>query len=370
MTNRRRGSKPAEEAAINLKDEIPFELLRYERTPALVRNLARAHRTAGAISAMKVGYYTQKRLEAQALRTRVGELVEAAGQRATPEEVAHVLAGNILPPRRAQVQQLIRRAAILSESIGPFSARDAVSTPEAFAVYREITGYGGDSIPWSRFAGRDRALLLEDFRERARTTPEVVRIYEWLAADELLAKEGLLRAAFLQWALHMVRRVHHSDNMAIATAVAHELRSGGFDHHGLFVLSVHEHGREALTFGGAMGLSAKARVTGDLTPMLEFFAYEVGIALLSHERKLEGVRDTEDRLPWRVVAPPDEMDRRILEAVEKRGSATSPVILEALPDPKPPLRTLQRRLQKLAHDGLLVKHGTRKDAFYQVGERT
>jgi hypothetical protein len=370
MTKRRRELKLTEEAAINLKDEIPFELLRYAPTPALVRNLAWAHRTAGAISALKFGYYTQKRLEAQALRTRAGELVDAVGQRATPEEVAHVLAGNILPPRRAQVQLLIRRAAILSESIGPLSAHDAVSTPEAFAVYREIAGYGGDSIPWSRFAGRDRTLLLEDYRERAKPTPEVVRIYEWLGVDDLLAKEGLLRAAFLQWALHMACRINISDSLAIATVVAHELRAGGFDHHGLFILSVHEHGREALTFGGAMGLSAQARVTGDLTPMLEFFACEVGLALSAHERKLEGVSDTEDRLPWRVVAPPDEMDRRILEAVEKRGSATSPVILEALPDPKPPLRTLQRRLQKLAHDGLLVKHGTRKDAFYQVGERT
>jgi phage repressor protein C with HTH and peptisase S24 domain len=34
-----------------------------------------------------------------------------------------------------------------------------------------------------------------------------------------------------------------------------------------------------------------------------------------------------------------------------------------------PLRTLQRRLQKLVHDGLLVKHGGRKDAFYRVAER-
>ena len=70
-----------------------------------------------------------------------------------------------------------------------------------------------------------------------------------------------------------------------------------------------------------------------------------------------------------MLRPPDEMDRLIFEAVEKHGSATSPTVLAALPEPRPPLRTLQRRLQKLVHDGLLVKHGARKDAFYRVAER-
>ena len=64
-----------------------------------------------------------------------------------------------------------------------------------------------------------------------------------------------------------------------------------------------------------------------------------------------------DSLPWSRVAGRD----RTLVLEDN---------LEALPDPKPPLRTLQRRLQKLVHEGLLLKHGTRKDAFYQVGERT
>jgi hypothetical protein len=365
-----RPAAASERNAVNLKDQTPFELLRYERTPTLVWSLAQAHRAAGGISAMRFGYYAQKRLEAQALRTRIGEFVAAAGQHATREEVANVLAGNILPPRRTLAQQFIRRAAILAEAISNTSERNTVTTPATFAVYREISRHDGASLPWSRFAGRDRTLLLGEYRDRAKPVHEVSRVYEWLAADELLGKDGLLRAALLHWALHELFRACHTDKMAIAAAVAHELRAGGFDHSGLFVLSEYQHGRKALALGGGMHLASKARGSGDLTPMLEFFCSQSALALMAHARQLDRVRDSEDRVPWLVVAPPDQMDRRILEAVEKRGSARSPVILEALVDPKPPLRTLQRRLQKLVHDGLLVKHGTRKDAFYQVGEGT
>jgi hypothetical protein len=60
-----RPAAASERNAVNLKDQTPFELLRYERTPTLVWSLAQAHRAAGGISAMRFGYYAQKRLEAQ-----------------------------------------------------------------------------------------------------------------------------------------------------------------------------------------------------------------------------------------------------------------------------------------------------------------
>jgi hypothetical protein len=43
--------------------------------------------------------------------------------------------------------------------------------------------------------------------------------------------------------------------------------------------------------------------------------------------------------------------------------------LKALPEPRPPLRTLQRRLQRLVHDDLRIKHRGRKDAYCRIAER-
>jgi hypothetical protein len=113
----------------------------------------------------------------------------------------------------------------------------------------------------------------------------------------------------------------------------------------------------------------KATLLGDVTRVLEHFAENVGSALSALNHRLQKTQDNDERLPWLMVRPPDELDRRVFEAIEKHGSATSAVILKDLSDQPPPLRTLQRRLQKLARDGLLEKHGGRKDAFYRVATR-
>ena len=159
------------------------------------------------------------------------------------------------------------------------------------------------------------------------------------------------------------------ERMGIDAVVAHELRAGGLDPHGLFIIKEYEHGREALALRRGLNVATKALVSGDVTGVLEHFAHYTGLALADCAARLRRHQDTEDRLPWMMLRPPDEMDRLIFEAVEKHGSATSPTVLAALPEPRPPLRTLQRRLQKLVHGGLLVKHGARKDAFYRVAER-
>jgi DNA-binding Lrp family transcriptional regulator len=65
------------------------------------------------------------------------------------------------------------------------------------------------------------------------------------------------------------------------------------------------------------------------------------------------------------VSPPDDLDRRIFSMVQSMGSARTTQLHQAL-GPEVPLRTLQRRMQKLARRGLLEKHGTRKDAFYRL----
>ena len=54
-------------------------------------------------------------------------------------------------------------------------------------------------------------------------------------------------------------------------------------------------------------------------------------------------------------------------AVSVFGSARTRDVLDALSDP-PPLRTLQRRLQRLCRDGLVRKNGARKFAYYRLAE--
>jgi hypothetical protein len=194
------------------------------------------------------------------------------------------------------------------------------------------------------------------------------KVYSWLAEDDLLSREPLLRAAVLYWALSEMQILGLA-RMGIDAVVAHELRAGDLDPHGLFVVTLYGHGREALALRQGGNVATKAVFSGDLTGVLEHFLHHVSLALADCAAHLQRHQDNDDRLPWMMLRPPDEMDRLIFEAVEKHGSATSPTVLAVLPEPRPPLRTLQRRLHKLVHGGLLVKHGGRKDAFYRVAER-
>jgi hypothetical protein len=85
--------------------------------------------------------------------------------------------------------------------------------------------------------------------------------------------------------------------------------------------------------------------------------------------QLLSYQDKEERLPWLMVRPPDELDRQIYDIIEQLGAARCKQIYEELRDPSP-LRTLQRRLQRLAQDGLVSKHGGRKNAYYRIAEHS
>jgi hypothetical protein len=352
-------------------DDVPLDKLKYNVTPRLVTLLTFAHRSAGAASALRFSYYGKKRLQTEADRLRIANLVAGSGQRVKLDEVAHVLAGDILPPRRHITQEYIRRAAILLAAIEQYGSRRDGGTPETFTAYLDLVRRGSEtgSTSWAKFAGQRRDKLLELHRDSVKVAAPVKQLYEWVSEDELLAAEPLLRTAVLYWGLTR----HHAatvDRMAISAVMAHELRAGGLDPHGLFVLDESEHGREAQElWKGVLPPARPARLQGDLTPVLEHFAHHVALALSELWQRLERHQDQEDRLPWLMQRPPDEVDRLIFEAVEKRGSATSTVILGDLPAPRPPLRTLQRRLKRLVHEGLLAKLGNRKDAFYRVSER-
>lgn len=352
-------------------DDIPLDKLTYNITPQLVAALTFAHRSAGAAAALRFSYYGRKRLQTEADRLRIANLVAGSGQSVKLDEVTHVLASDLLPPRRRIAQEYIRRAAILLTAVERYSDQRAPSTPETFTAYLDLVRRGSDTgaTSWAKFAGQRRDKLLELHRGSVKVAAPVKELYDWLSKDELLAGEPLLRTTVLYWGL---TRQHQAtiDRMATSAAVAHELRAGGLDPHGLFVLDENEHGRQAQAlWNGALPLARHARLHGDLTPMLEHFAHHVALALSELWQRLERHQDQEDRLPWLMLRPPDEIDRLIFEAVEKRGSATSSAILGDLPIPRPPLRTLQRRLKRLVHEGLLAKLGNRKDAFYRVSKR-
>jgi hypothetical protein len=352
-------------------DDIPLDKLTYTVTPHLVTVLTLAHRRAGAAAALRFSYYGKKRLQTQADRVRIAELVAGAGHRVKLDEVEHVLVGDILPPRRHITQEYIRRAAILLAAIEQYGRRNDASTPETFTSYLDLAQHGSDSstTSWAKFAGQQRDKLLEIHRDSVKVEKPVQQLYDWVEEDELISTEPLLRAAVLYWGL---TRLHSAknDSMAISSVVAHELRAGQLDPHGLFVLDDSAHGREAQAlWKGAVYPARAARLAGNLTPVLEHFTHHVALALAELCQRLERHQDKEDRLPWLMQRPPDKVDRLIFEAVEKRGSATSSVILGDLAEPRPPLRTLQRRLKRLVHEGLLAKLGTRKDAFYRVSER-
>lgn len=351
-------------------DELPLDRLRYTLTSRIARSMAFAHWYAGEISATRFSYYGLQRLETQAERARIATLCAAADHPVQLDEIAHVVAGDILPPRRRVAQDIIRRAAILVDAVSQYGDWHEPSTPRVCAAYFDLAAHGDETrtTSWAKFAGRERARLLDSHLNSVKTDPRMEQLHSWLAKDDLLSREPLLRAAVLCWALGELP-ITGIARMGIDAVVAHELRAGRIDWHGIFIIKEYEPGREALALRRDINVATKAQVSGDVTGVLEHFAHYVGLALAECAARLRRHQDTEDRLPWMMVRPPDEMDRLIFEAVEKHGSATSPTVLAALPEPRPPLRTLQRRLQKLVRDGLLAKHGGRKDAFYRVAER-
>jgi hypothetical protein len=253
---------------------------------------------------------------------------------------------------------------VLCEGARQFSSRGDPTLPETFATYLSFLKDAGTL--WSHFVGRSREQLLATYRGSVAVAAPVARLYEWIGDNELVAEEPILRAATLYWGLSILYP-HDHERPAIDAVVDHELRAGHVGRHGLLVLPDYEFGESALRLSGITTSAADYR--GDLTDYFEHFTFDLARTLVEHHRRLEGFQDDEDRLPWLMVRPPDELDRQIFDVIERLGSARSHDILSKLSD-TPPLRTLQRRLQRLCRDGLVVKHGARKYAHYRLAERS
>ena len=344
--------------------EIPFDKLHYELRPGLVSKLTWAHGNAGRVAGMRFSDFGLKRLQADAGKRRITYMVTRAGYSVvTFDDVVHVVAGSILPPAKHGVMDLIRRGAVLCEAARQFGQRGDASAAETATTYLDFADHG--STTWARFVGQNREKLLEAHRGSVEVPQPVRQLYEWIDEDEMISHEPILRAAVLHWGLS-IPYPEHTQRMALDAVIDHELRAGGIDPHGLLVLPDIEPGVQALRLDRS--LVAPADLEGDLTSLFEHFAMELARSLGELHRKLESFQDREARLPWLVVRPPDELDRQIFEIIERVGAARSSQISGGLHDP-PPLRTLQRRLQRLCRDGLLAKHGGRRDAFYRIADR-
>lgn len=342
----------------SLPDSISFDL-----QPSLVHSLTWAHREAGQISSLRLSHYGLKRLLVRAQRRRIAYMVARAGHSSvTLDEVKRVIAGAVLPPRRRMIQDFTQKAAVLCEAALHFGKFLEPTTPELCATYFDFLKRG--TSLWANFAGQPRARLLEVHRGQAEPTAEVNRLYEWINGDALVSREPVLRAATLYWGLSLLHP-YDFETPALDAIVDHEFRAGGIDTKGLLLLPETDFGASALRLAGSA--TASADFHGNLTDYYNHFTFEIARALSDRFRRLAQVQHDEHRLPWQMTRPPDQLDRQVFELIERLGSPRARDILEALSNP-PPLRTLQRRLQNLCKDGLVVKEGERKFAYYRLAD--
>ena len=288
-----------------------------------------------------------------------------------------MLRGARLVGKRRPTGDAIERAVLVEDALvhfTTFTVNDRRLTPEVTMAYhfcssevpgiRRVRDGTVRTMPnWKLFSPRERAKLLDLQREQTPLPPAVKAIFEWVDQDPLVSKSAVLRAATVYWA--MTRLIPSWQSASVL--LHHELRVGGIDANGLLMLTeatVAQH--ELLNIPACKTEGAEE---GDLTKHFEEFAFALLTVLWELLEQLGRVQNNETHLPWQVVAPPDELDARLYEVIERLGQAGSAAILEALGAAAPPLRTVQRRLQKLVGDGVLSKHGGRKNAVYSVADR-
>ncbi len=376
--DRQRGAAPTnEQSRVSLRtQDLPPLPWRYTITPTLVHNLTRVADAAGQMRASPLSYYRKKELAARAKRMRILWNVSGFHRSVKPEEVDAVLRGARLVGKRRPTGDAIERAVLVEDALAhytTFTVHDRRLTPEVTMAYHfcssEVPGIRRArdgkvrTMPnWKLFSPRERAKLLDLQREQTPVPPDVKAIFEWVDQDPLVSKSAVLRAATVYWA--MTRLIPSWQSATVL--LHHELRVGGIDANGLLMLTearVAQH--ELFNIPACQTQGAEA---GDLTKYFEEFAFALLTVLSELLEQLGRVQNNETHLPWQLVAPPDELDARLYDVVEQLGQVGSAAILEALGAAAPPLRTVQRRLQKLVGDGVLLKRGGRKNATYSLAD--
>jgi hypothetical protein len=342
---------------------LPFDLLNHALTREYVQALAHANWLAGYVDGIRLHPYSQRRLQQQTKLRRIFRMVKRSRLQlqVTPDQLRQVLLGERLPPDYERHQERIMCCAVLCDAAE--RRGDRVSTPADAQAYLEYSA--GDAPPrLVRFVGKDWSGLLDQYVSKWRVPDAVERLYAWLAADPALAEAGIPRAATIYWGLSATEGTT-STRAGLDALLDHELRAAGFDGRGLLLLDDQQTGPDELD--GRSDRPGAFDFSGDLTPLFTDFARAISDGLEEVRKQVAQARDRHDRLPWMETRMPDDLDRQIFAIIEQAGTVTSQAVLTGLPDP-PPLRTLQRRLQALVSDGLVVRVGGRKNATYRVVE--
>jgi hypothetical protein len=345
----------------SLHHQSGFDSLRYQASSELILSLNLVHRRAGLIDGMRWSPFGLRRLQIEADKQRIMKLVQSAGASASCAEIDTVVAGGVLP-RRCNLGA-IRRAVLLCHVVREAAAKGNATAPETVAVYFGLVN-GTDArvaTLWSRYVERHRDGMLTLSSARVETQPEVSRIYEWMDADPLLSEEPILRAACLYRELSGLHP-QPGTKPAILAVVDHELRAKKLGLPVLFVLGDRKASGRFLSPPPPERSDSRA---DDLTRLFEGFSLEIADALGERWKQLCKQQDDEQRLPGLMARPPDELDREIFDVIEKVGNTRCGDLRDMLNDP-PPTRTIQRRLKRLVGDGLIVKRGARKDAYYVI----
>ena len=345
--------------------EVDFAHLTFALTPALVTELMRASREAGALGATPMSYYGRQRLVAGARLRRVADWAEIGNTPKVLDELAHVLKGDVLPRERAAAMARMRRAAFLHEVAAELAEREGCSTPAMFATYGALARQEVTPSRWATLGQLWQSSVVASL-PKAPVPGPVAALYAWMAAQPHVRDQPLLRVATLNWGLHRIGP-ENAPPLAAAAVVHQELCAGMYDAGGLLVRQDTPAGREAFRVDPVTTLEADSR--GDLTYLYERFAGHMADALAETGKAMAAHQTTEARVPWLATPPPDVLDRRIFEVIERGGRLRAQDVLVALGADAPPLRTLQRRLQVMVLHGLVEMRGSRKAACYEVAAR-
>lgn len=371
MTRRRlyqprgRAYTEAELREISRAVDLPPQPWRFTMTPFLASSLVRVADAAGQMRAIPLSYFRRKELESRAKRKRMLWALSRRERSVTAEDIEAMLSGAVLPGRRraGSLEGNIASAAIAEDALDQYTSglSDRRLTAEMAMAYESVSSLRGlDSRHWLRLSPRQRDKLLELHLKGARAPAPVKELFAWADADPFVSQLRVLRAATFFWGLTLLYPAWHG----VEVVLHHEFRVADVDPYGLLMLTEESAAQHQL-------LSTPAPVMGDaddgdLTQYFERFTHALWLVLDERLRQLGRAQADEANLPWELLAPPDALDARIFEVVEQLGHATSTVIRQRMGAKAPPLRTIQRRLQKLVRDGALGKRGARKNASYAV----
>jgi hypothetical protein len=305
--------------------ELPPQPWRYTITPNLVDSLVRIADAAGQMTAAPLSYYRRKELEARAKRMRILWVVGWSWRSVKAEEVEAVLGGARLVDKREPIGEAIRRAAIVEDALAHYSTARGSSdnrlTPELAMAY-ERASQGTPSLRearWLAYSMRERGKLLDLNKDASKVPPSVKAMFDWTNQDPLVSRSSVLRAATSYWGLKLL----YPGWRSVSVVLHHELRAGHVDANGLLMLTEATVAQHELLDTARINLLETDE--GDLTKYFELFTSALLRVLWERLEALGRVRDNQEHLPWKVVAPPDALDALLYEVVERLGQAGSAI---------------------------------------------